>query len=174
MATRVGSSSSQGSHWLRNKDFSSSLSCAQLHSPFVLSLLSKSTPNLGRGRSNSAFQGGPRVGGQRAAKGQEKREVRQGADPYLAVALRLDPKSLESPGDSGIRLIGSEDRLPDSQRPDRDLFNSPLSLSLFHLSDFGSSMGQGGTSPKWHASPPPPLSVCPLSVPQPSPPPTFS
>ena len=39
--------------------------------------------------------------------------------------------------------MGSDGRLPDS--PDRDLFNSPL--SLFHFSDFGSFMGQGGTSP---------------------------
>lgn len=36
-------------HQLRNLDFSNSLPCAQLHSPFILSLLSRSTPNLGRG-----------------------------------------------------------------------------------------------------------------------------
>jgi hypothetical protein len=49
-----------------------------------------------------------------------------------------------------IQGFGSWDQtaqLPDSLwlDPDWDLLNLPL--SLFHLSDFGSSMGQGGTSP---------------------------
>lgn len=37
---------------------------------------------------------GFKVRGQRASKGQEKEEVREGADLYLSVALRLDTWSL--------------------------------------------------------------------------------
>lgn len=37
---------------------------------------------------------GSKVRGQRASKGQEKEEVREGADLYLSVALRLDTWSL--------------------------------------------------------------------------------
>lgn len=41
------------------------------------------------------MQGDSRVRGQRAEKGQEKKEVREGTDPYLAVVtLSLDRRSL--------------------------------------------------------------------------------
>lgn len=73
---------------------------AQLHDSFVLPFLSRSTPNWGRGRSiNNSLPGrldpsGPGVSGQRAAQGQEEEEEKEEADPYLAVALRPNPRSL--------------------------------------------------------------------------------
>lgn len=56
MAIGDGASSGQASHQLEGMDFSGPLPCTQLHSPFILPFLSGTTPNLGKRRSNSAFQ----------------------------------------------------------------------------------------------------------------------
>lgn len=43
-------------------------------------------------KKNGSFR--PGIGGQRAAKGQEEEDEREGADPYLAVALRPNTGSI--------------------------------------------------------------------------------
>lgn len=51
-----GASSGQASRQLEGMAFSGPLPCARLHGPFILPFAPGTTPNLGKGRSSSAFQ----------------------------------------------------------------------------------------------------------------------
>lgn len=56
MAFGDGASSGQASRQLEGMAFSGPLPCARLHGPFILPFAPGTTPNLGKGRSSSAFQ----------------------------------------------------------------------------------------------------------------------